>query len=158
MEWDNACHKAFETLKEKLKNEPILTYPDFSKPFKIHTDASDYGIGAILIQEQNGQEKVISYASRTLNKAETSYATTEKECLAIVWGITHFRPYIYGKPITVVTDHNPLKWLMEFKDNSPRLLRWSLKIQEYDLRIEHRPGRNILMWIYYQDHPLMTRL
>ena len=101
---------------------PILRYPDYSKPFIIETDASDFAIGAILAQkDDNNREYTVAYASRTLNHAEKKYAVIEKECLAIVWAVDQFRIHLGLHPFVVMTDHNPLKWLMEKKELSGRL-------------------------------------
>jgi len=139
-EWNNDCQESFEALKKKLSGAPILAHPDFNQTFKIITDASSIAIAAILAQIQNEEEVVIAYANRVLNKAEKNYSTTEKECLAVVWGIEHFRPYVYGKHFKVITDHAALKWLMKIKEPMGRLGRWVLKLQVFDFEIEHRKG------------------
>ena len=118
----------------------MLQYPDISKPFFLTTDASSEILGAILIQGPIGQDLPIAYASRTLNNAERNYSTTEKELLAIVWACKQYRPYLYGKKFTIVTDHKSLTWVFNVKDPSSRLLRWRLKLEEFDYLIVYKPG------------------
>ena len=121
--------------------EPVLQYPAFTKPFVLTTDASGFAVGAILSQGTIGQDKPISFASRTLNQAEQNYSTVEKELTAIVWACRYFRPYLLGKHFTIVTDHKPLKWMFSVKDPSSRLLRWRLLLEEYDYTIVYKAGK-----------------
>ena len=135
------CIKAFNTLKQKLIESPILRYPDFKRPFILHCDASDNGIGAVLSQEDgDGNEYAVAYESRTLSAAERKYTVTEKECLAVIHATRKFRPYIHGQAFTVITDHGSLTWLFRLRDPEGRLGRWSLKLQGLNMRIEHRAG------------------
>lgn len=131
---------AFEQLKTLLTSHPILKYPDFNKPFVLNTDASQYAIGAVLLQDNHP----IAYASRTLNNHEINYSTTEKELLAVVWSVKYFRPYIYGKQFELKTDHQALKWLHTKylgKDLNPRLQRWILSLGEYNIKINYLKGK-----------------
>lgn len=128
----------FTKCKQLLCEEPILQYPDFTQPFKLTTDASNFALGAIL--SQGKKDLPICYASRTLNSAEQNYSATEKELLAIVWGVKQFRPYLYGKKFKIVTDHRPLQWLMNLKEPNSKLVRWRLKLEEYDYEIEYKKG------------------
>lgn len=131
----------FETCKTILMNDPILQYPDFSKPFVLTTDASKFAIGAVLSQGPIGKDLPIAYASRTLNPAEINYSTIEKELLAIVWAVKYFRPYLFGVRFKVVTDHKPLRWLFSLKEPNSKLVRWRLKLAEYDYEIIHKKGK-----------------
>lgn len=140
--WGERQNNAFEELKERLINPPILQYPDFTKPFIVTTDASNEALGAVLSQgEKIGEDLPVAYASRSLNKAEMNYSTTEKELLAIVFSVKQFRPYIYGRRFTVVTDHKPLTWIFRVNDPSSRLLKWRLKLEEYDYEVIYKQGK-----------------
>jgi hypothetical protein len=121
-------------------SKPILEYPDFTKEFILTTDASNEGIGAILSQGQIGKDLPIAYASKNLNKAERNYSTSEVELLAIVRGIKHFRPYLYGRKFKIASDHKPLMWNMNIKDPGSRLLRWRIKLEEYEYELVYKKG------------------
>jgi hypothetical protein len=143
--WNQDCQKGFEILKEKLTTAPILIYPDFSKPFILHTDASYQGLGAVLAQQDDeGNEHVIAYASRSLVGAEYNYATTEIECLASVWAMKYFRPYIYLTEFTLVTDHSALQWMLNNPTPSKRMTRWILTITDYPFKVQFRKGKKHL--------------
>ena len=111
---------------------PILAYPDFTLPFDHYVDASDEALGMVLGQVQNGREVEISYSGRKLLPAEKNYSMTEREALAVVAGIKYFQPYVYGRRFTVHTDHNAVRWLMNIKEPTGRLARWSVLLQQYD--------------------------
>ena len=144
-QWTEECENAFQTLRARLCQAPILKHPEFNKPFYLYSDASAYGIGVILKQDDdNGSRKVVAYASRTLNQAEQNYSATERECLAIVFGTQKFRPYLFGTKFTVVTDHCALCWLMKVRNPNGRLARWSLCLQEFDYEIQYKSGKTHL--------------
>lgn len=130
----------FEKCKKLLCEDPILQYPDFEQPFLVTTDASNVAIGAILSQGIIGQDLPICYASRTLTKTEQNYSTVEKELLAIVWATKYFRPYLFGRKFTIITDHKPLTWLFSLKEPNSKLVRWRLKLEEFDYNIIYKKG------------------
>lgn len=138
--WSHKCKDAFETFRHILTNKPLHQYADFARPFNITTDASNVAIGAILSQGEIGTDLPISYASRTINKAETNYNTTEKELLAIIWAVKQFRQYVYGRKFNIITDHKPLSWLFGVKDPGAKLTRWRLQLEEYDYNVIYKPG------------------
>jgi hypothetical protein len=135
------ARNAFNLIKEKLTTAPILTTPDYSKPFIIACDASQIGVGGVLSQlDENGSEKPIAYFSKKLNKAQQNYSITKLECLAAILSVEKFREYVVGLEFTVITDHASLKWLMGQTDLNGRLARWALKLQGYNFQIQHRRG------------------
>ena len=139
--WSKDCQAAFDQLKTRLTTSPITAFPDFSQAFRLYTDASTAGLGAILAQVREGKERIICCASRALNKAEKSYPATKLECLAIVWAVAKFRPYLMAMPFEVFTDHYALQWLKTMRTGSALLHRWSAALEEYDFTVRHRPGK-----------------
>lgn len=140
-EWTEAAQQAFMDIRSCLVKAPILSCPDFTKEFVISCDASGVGLGAVLSQQGEQGENVIAYASRTLTKGEQKYSATERECLAVIWAVEKFRPYVEGSPFTVITDHYSLLWLHNLKDPQGRLARWALRLQPYDFKLVHRKGK-----------------
>jgi len=139
--WGEEEERAFHALKRCLASSPILACPDFGRRFVLQTDASTTGLGAVLTQHFEDGERVIAYASRTLNGAEKNYSATELECLAVVWGIRHFRGYLEGYEFTVITDHQALRWLQKLESPTGRLGRWMLELQQYSFDVKYRRGR-----------------
>jgi len=138
--WGDAHQYAFEKLKNILTREPILQYPDFDQEFFLETDVSNYALGCILLQGKMGKNKPIAYASRILNTSEINYLTIEKKCLGIVFGIKHFKQYLWGKKFKIITDHRPLVWLYNVSDMNYRLVRWRILLQEFDNEIIYKPS------------------
>ncbi|CAK1598092.1 unnamed protein product [Parnassius mnemosyne] len=132
---------AFQKCKELLTNAPLLQYPDPDKPNVLTTDASTVALGAVLSQGTIGSDKPIAYASRTLSDTESRYSTIERELLAIIWAVKHFRPYLYGRKFTIYIDHRPLVWLYSLKEPNSKLTRWRLRLQEYDFDIVYKNGK-----------------
>jgi len=140
--WTDLCQQSFEQLKDLLTQAPILLYPDFSKTFNLTCDACDYAIGCVLSQGPIGKNLPIAFASRTLNKTEVNYNTTDKELTSIVWGIKTYIPYLFGQNFNLIIDHRALVWLFIITDPRSRLTRWRLKLEEYQYTIHFKPGMN----------------
>ncbi|GJY34440.1 reverse transcriptase domain-containing protein [Tanacetum coccineum] len=132
------CIDAFQTLKKKLTEAPILVVPDWNLPFELMCDASDFAIGAVLGQRKMKHFQPIHYASKTMTEAQIHYTTTEKEMLAVVYAFEKFWPYLVLSKSIVYTDHSALKYLMNKQDAKPRLLRWVLLLQEFDITIRDK--------------------
>lgn len=138
--WTEEANIAFNQIKTILVSEPILSCPNYNQTFSIQCDASDLGIGGILVQGEGETERIIAYMSEKLSAAEQKYQTTERECLAVIRSIEKFRPYIEGTKFKVITDHASLLWLTNLKDPSGRVGRWALRLQAYDYELVHRKG------------------
>jgi hypothetical protein len=138
--FNEKCFVAFQTLKRALITAPIIQPPDWSQPFEIMCDTSDYAVGAVLGQRKEGKVHAIYYASKTLNGAQFNYATTEKKFLAIVFVFEKFRSYIVNSKVIVYTDHVAIKYLFSKKDAKPRLIKWILLLQEFDVEIRDKKG------------------
>jgi len=138
--WTNGTQKAFEMLKKALISPPILAMPNDVDTFILDTDACNQTVGAVLSQVQDGIERVIAYASRTLDKREVNYCITRKELLAIVYSLKYFKQYLMGQSFKIRTGHAPLTWLRHTPDPVGQQARWLEIMEEYDFQVEHRPG------------------
>ncbi|CAM8922992.1 unnamed protein product [Rhodiola kirilowii] len=138
--FDEECLVAFEKLKEALISTPIIQPPRWNLPFELMCDTSDYAIGAVLGQRVDKKLHAIHYTSKVLNGAQLNYTTTEKELLAIVYAFDKFRPYLVASKVIVFTDHAAIKYLLAKKDSKPRLIRWILLLQEFDIEIKDKKG------------------
>lgn len=140
--WTEECEIAFRKLITALTTAPVLANPDYSLPFEIQCDASNRACGAVLIQVQDGVERVIAFMSQKFTATQRKYQVTELECLAVILAIEKFRPYVECTQFRVITDHHSLLWLKNLKDPNGRLARWALRLQAYDYTLVHRKGKN----------------
>lgn len=146
--WTEECEKAYKDLVLAISSDPILTLPDFTVPFELTTDASNYGAGAVLYQRRGtrGSERerhVVGYYSYTFTKAEQNYSTTEKEALAVVLAIRYFRSYLEGAKFKLFTDHLALTHLLNGSQPKGRVARWISEIQQFDFEVAHRSGQDL---------------
>ena len=122
--------------------DPVLKLPDINIPFILRTDASDCGLGAVLLQYVDDAPFPVAYASRKLLDREKKYSTVERECLAILFGVNRFQYYLMGKEFLLEVDHKPLVWMNSAKSRNSRLVRWSLNLQSFRFRIVHIAGKD----------------
>jgi len=138
--FDEDCLEAFNVLKTRLVYALVITAPDWGQEFELMCDASDYAVGAVLGQRKGRVFHAIYYANKVLNDAQINYATTEKEMLAIVYALEKFRSYLVRSKVIIYTDHTTIKYFLNKADSKPRLIRWILLLQEFDLVIRDKKG------------------
>ena len=143
IKWDSRCQQAFDDLKTLCTTAPILAYADFTKPFKLHTDACGTGLGAVLYQtREEGTKAVIAYASRSLNKAESHYPAHKLEFLALKWAVVEkFHGYLYGSTFDVYTDNNPLTYVLTTAKLDAASHCWVASLANYNFRLHYWAGR-----------------
>ena len=160
--WSTDCQQSFKELIQKLSEAPILAYPKNDGIFILDTDASGIGIGAVLSQKQErdenfkfprsqltslekklgGEERVISFASRSLTKEERNYCVTRRELLAVVYFMKHFRHYLLGRKFLVRSDHHALQWIFKLRDPTGQMARWQEVLANFDFELIYRPGQH----------------
>ena len=155
--WTPAAQTAFEYLKQKIIEEPILTRPNYDKPFILATDASDYAIGGILGQlDENGKERIVKFLHKTLSQTERRYSATEREAFATYWCITQCKPYLLPKRFDLITDHSALRWMLNNLNQKTKFHRWQTQLSHYKYNIIHKPGNkhtnaDALSWLQYRN-------
>ena len=155
--WTEECQEAFEELKKRLQTPPILTLPNEHDVFVLDTDASEESIGSVLSQVQDGEEKVVAYSGRTLTVGERNYCIYRKELLAVVYFLKKFRQYLLGKEFVIRTDHAALTWLRKTSDPIGQNARWMEFLEEYNFKVEHRPGERHGNADAISRHPCLNR-
>ena len=140
LQYSDKEYADFEEIKNQLSSHPILHLPDISKPFVLRTDSSGVALGAVLLQYTDDVPYPVAYVSRKLKDAEKRYSTIERECLAMIFGVTKFRFYLIGKKFILEVDHQPLAYLTQFKGDNSRIMRWALCLQNYDYQIAYIKG------------------
>ncbi|XXG82456.1 hypothetical protein AAC387_Pa10g0402 [Persea americana] len=163
--WTDECEASFQELKNRLTSAPILTLPTTGGGFTIYSDASNKGLGCVLMQ--NG--KVITYASRQLKNHEQNYPTHDLELAAVVFALKIWRHYLYGEKFEVMTDHQSLKYIFTQRDLNNRQRRWMELLNDYDLTIFYHPGKAnvvadalsrkaaLISWMMIEEHRLMEK-
>ena len=141
-DWMAEAERAFLDLKSRLATQPILRPPDFFQHFSLAVDTSDKAIGAVLIQEVDGTKRPICYFSRKLDCHQKRYSTVEKEALGLILAVRAFSVYFGSTPVRVYTHYSPLRFLQRMSPHNQKLLRWSLELDQYNLDVQHRPGKD----------------
>ena len=131
---------AFHTLKKSLTSPAVLTFPDWNNAFVAQTDANSAGAGVVLLQPVGREERILAFASYRFLKTDSRRGPTKRECLAVLWTIKHFRQYVASRCLTLVTDYSALTWLFRSRNLDPKLHRWALSLQEYDIDLRWRAG------------------
>ena len=146
LQWTESREANFQRLRESISSDTYLMYFDTSKPIILQVDASQVGLGGVLLQEDSqSRTRPVAYASNVLTPCETRYANVEREILAVGWGCIKFHHYFYGRKFVCQTDHKPLEdiHLKHLSDAPPRLQRLLLKLQPYDITIKYVPGQKV---------------
>ena len=143
-EWAESQENSFQAIKTLMSASETLAYFDRSAETTVVADASPVGLGAVLIQKQAGIDRVVAYGHRSLSETEQRYSQTEREALSLVWACEHFRMYLLGTKFKLVTDHKPLTHIFNNANSksTPRLERWSLRLEPFNFEIEYRPGES----------------
>ena len=139
--WTDKCDHAFEDLKNLVSTAPVLRGPTWDLPFQISSDASDTAIGAVLGKEEDKKPYAIYYIRKNLSPVELNYTVTEKEFLAVIYAVNKFRHYITRYPVVLYTDNSAIKYLENKRVTNGRLTRWLMLLQEFDITIKDRPGK-----------------
>ena len=139
--WNESQQKAFHLLKDSISSAPVLTIPDVSLPYVVTTDASGFAVGATLSQDQGNGLQPIAFISHKMNEHERNYPVHEQELLAVVIALKEWRHYLHGRPFRIITDHQSLRYLSTQPHLSPRQIRWSEFLQQFDFEIEYKPGK-----------------
>ena len=140
IDWTNESQVAYDTLRDILASDLVLIIPNLEEPFILATDSCDYGMGSVLAQLRNDNERPVAYFSKSFTKTERNYSVSEKELFAIVASMEHFKHYLFGKKFTVYSDHRPLSWLLKCDKPAQRLARWLMRIEHFDFEIIYREG------------------
>lgn len=142
-QWGINEQESFDDLRSAILGRDILSYPDFTKPFELTTDACNYGMGAVLAQRnEQGQAKPVAFAAKTFSHAEENYPITEKELCAVVWACNHFRVYLESRRFQLFTDHKALNWMLTTSKLNPKMARWVTTLQGFKFDISHVKGKN----------------
>jgi hypothetical protein len=147
--WDalpEAARQAFVQLKAALSSPPVLRIPDPARPFMLSTDASGFALGACLMQRDDSNRLyACAYESRRMTDPERRYGVYEHELLALIHACRKWRHYLFGHSVCLISDHQPLSWLLDQQSLSPRQARWLEFLAEFDLSIQHAPGSSAIM-------------
>lgn len=143
--WPEEQETVFRQLQFQLQTNNVLAFPRTDKPYILHTDASDYAVGGVLVQkEDTGVERVMQYVSHQMNDSQRKWPTIEKEAFAIVYCLTKLRPYLWGAEFEIMTDHKPLRALFQSEVANTRVQRWAVLIAEFGATIKYRSGKTNL--------------